>query len=174
MKPNERGMTLPISSYEKLLDQVRELTHETRLLQRDLHSALYNANIPQDVNHNLTYERRDCKKGRILADNILRKDEKKRRTEDGQGPFVECNNLRLRPRFLSNLESVDYFRSGDLTSRLLAQRNYEHDRLISQQQQQLLCCAVLCLPAYDYKWNVVKGHRCVLLLFTKRKILIRE
>ncbi|KAF7387531.1 hypothetical protein HZH68_013208 [Vespula germanica] len=55
-------MTLPISSYEKLLDQVRELTHETRLLQRDLHSALYNANIPADVNHNFNYERRDCKK----------------------------------------------------------------------------------------------------------------
>ncbi|XP_043492624.1 uncharacterized protein LOC122518035 isoform X1 [Polistes fuscatus] len=138
MKPNERGMTLPISSYEKLLDQVRELTHETRLLQRDLHSALYNANIPQDVNHNFTYERRDCKKGRILGDNILRKDEKRRRTEDGQGPFVECNNLRLRPRFLSNLESVDYFRSSDLTSRLLAQRNYEHDRLISQEDVEVV------------------------------------
>nr|XP_050861796.1 uncharacterized protein LOC127069121 isoform X5 [Vespula vulgaris] len=132
MKPNERGMTLPISSYEKLLDQVRELTHETRLLQRDLHSALYNANIPADVNHNFNYERRDCKKGRILTDNIIRKDEKRRRTEDGHGSLVECNNLRLRPRFLSNLESVDYFRSSDLTSRLLAQRSYEHDRLISQ------------------------------------------
>ncbi|XP_043679147.1 uncharacterized protein LOC122634351 isoform X3 [Vespula pensylvanica] len=138
MKPNERGMTLPISSYEKLLDQVRELTHETRLLQRDLHSALYNANIPADVNHNFNYERRDCKKGRILTDNIIRKDEKRRRTEDGHGSLVECNNLRLRPRFLSNLESVDYFRSSDLTSRLLAQRSYEHDRLISQEDVEVV------------------------------------
>ncbi|XP_046834094.1 uncharacterized protein LOC124430908 isoform X1 [Vespa crabro] len=138
MKPNERGMTLPISSYEKLLDQVRELTHETRLLQRDLHSALYNANIPPDVNHNFNYDRRDCKKGRILTDNIIRKDEKRRRTEDGHGSLVECNNLRLRPRFLSNLESVDYFRSSDLTSRLLAQRSYEHDRLISQEDVEVI------------------------------------
>ncbi|KAK2589344.1 hypothetical protein KPH14_007889 [Odynerus spinipes] len=135
MKPNETGMTLPISSYEKLLDQVRELTHETRLLQRDLHSALYNANIPPDVNHNFPYERRDCKKGKILGSSIIWKDEKRRKTEDEQGPLVECNNLRPRPRFVTNLDSTDYLRSRNLTSRLLAQRSYEHARLISQDGQ---------------------------------------
>lgn len=48
-------MTLPVSIYEALLVQVREITHETILLQQQLSSDLFHDNVnTTDSNHNLT------------------------------------------------------------------------------------------------------------------------
>lgn len=63
-------MTLPVSSYEELLVQVRELTHETILLQRQLSSDLFDHADPPDVNRNF-FVRKNYEKGkatfRLLA-----------------------------------------------------------------------------------------------------------
>lgn len=59
------AMTLPVSSYEELLIQVRELTHETILLQRQLSSDLFDNRSadPPDVNHNFSFLRKNYEKG---------------------------------------------------------------------------------------------------------------
>ncbi|EZA50669.1 hypothetical protein X777_11020 [Ooceraea biroi] len=56
-------MTLPVSSYEELLIQVRELTHETILLQRQLSSDLFDNADPPDVNHNFSCVQKNYEKG---------------------------------------------------------------------------------------------------------------
>lgn len=57
-------MTLPVSSYEELLIQVRELTHETILLQRQLSSDLFDNADPPDVNHNFSFVQKNYEKGK--------------------------------------------------------------------------------------------------------------
>lgn len=59
-------MTLPVSSYEELLIQVRELTHETILLQRQLSSSLFDNVDPPDVNHNFSFVRKNYEKGKAI------------------------------------------------------------------------------------------------------------
>lgn len=68
-------MTLPVSSYEELLVQVRELTHETILLRRQLSSDLFENVNPTDLNHNLSliqnhYEKGEHKKQKFLKNNL--------------------------------------------------------------------------------------------------------
>lgn len=51
-------MTLPVSSYEQLLDQVREITNETILLRQQLSYDLQdNGDDATDVNHNVALRR---------------------------------------------------------------------------------------------------------------------
>jgi hypothetical protein len=57
-------MTLPVSSYEELLIQVRELTHETILLQRQLSSDLFDNGDPPDVNHNFSFVQKNYETGK--------------------------------------------------------------------------------------------------------------
>lgn len=59
-------MTLPVSSYEELLIQVRELTHETILLQRQLSSDLFDNVDPPDVNHNFSFAQKNYEKGKAI------------------------------------------------------------------------------------------------------------
>jgi len=59
-------MTLPVSSYEELLIQVRELTHETILLQRQLSSDFFDNPDPPDVNHNFSFVRKKYEKGKAM------------------------------------------------------------------------------------------------------------
>lgn len=56
-------MTLPVSSYEELLIQVRELTHETILLQRQLSFDLFDNADPPDVNQNFSCGQKNYEKG---------------------------------------------------------------------------------------------------------------
>lgn len=60
------AMTLPVSSYEELLIQVRELTHETILLQRQLSSDLFENVDPPDVNHNFSFAQKNYEKGKAI------------------------------------------------------------------------------------------------------------
>jgi len=62
----DTAMTLPVSSYEELLIQVRELTHETILLQRQLSSDLFDNADPPDVNHNFSGVQKNYERGRHL------------------------------------------------------------------------------------------------------------
>ncbi|XP_026825222.1 uncharacterized protein LOC105283639 isoform X2 [Ooceraea biroi] len=116
-------MTLPVSSYEELLIQVRELTHETILLQRQLSSDLFDNADPPDVNHNFSCVQKNYEKGKLLTDNVTRHCDKTREIETGQNPLVEYNNLRCPPRYHHDLEATETARSGELTSRLLAWRS---------------------------------------------------
>lgn len=63
---NATAMTLPVSSYEELLIQVRELTHETILLQRQLSSDLFDNADPPDVNHNFSFVQKNYEKGEAM------------------------------------------------------------------------------------------------------------
>lgn len=60
-------MNLSVSNYEELLDQVRELTHETIILQDQLASDLFNTVDPADVNHNLTLPPKNYEKGNFYV-----------------------------------------------------------------------------------------------------------
>ncbi|XP_020277775.1 uncharacterized protein LOC109851768 isoform X2 [Pseudomyrmex gracilis] len=125
-------MTLPVSSYEELLIQVRQLTHETILLQHQLSSDLFDNADPPDVNHNFSYVQKNYEKGNLLTDNVIRHCDKTREIETGQNPFVECN-LRSQPRYCHDLESSESNRSGELTSRLLAWRSRDRYHPIALQ-----------------------------------------
>ncbi|XP_011647570.1 uncharacterized protein LOC105433815 [Pogonomyrmex barbatus] len=125
-------MTLPVSSYEELLIQVRELTHETILLQRQLSSDLFDNADPPDVNHNFSLVRKHYEKGKLLVDNAIRHCDKTQEIEAGQNSFAECNNLRFRPQYRRDLDSIESARSGELTSRLLAWRSRDRHPIISQ------------------------------------------
>ncbi|TGZ37221.1 Uncharacterized protein DBV15_10117 [Temnothorax longispinosus] len=125
-------MTLPVSSYEELLIQVRELTHETILLQRQLSCDLVDNADPPDVNHNFSFIRKNYEKGKLLADNVIRHCDKTQEIETGQKPLAECNNLRFRPRYRRDLESTESARSDELTSRLLAWRSRDRHPIILQ------------------------------------------
>nr|XP_012137620.1 PREDICTED: adenomatous polyposis coli homolog isoform X1 [Megachile rotundata]XP_012137621.1 PREDICTED: adenomatous polyposis coli homolog isoform X1 [Megachile rotundata]XP_012137622.1 PREDICTED: adenomatous polyposis coli homolog isoform X1 [Megachile rotundata]XP_012137623.1 PREDICTED: adenomatous polyposis coli homolog isoform X1 [Megachile rotundata] len=119
-------MTLPVSNYQELLIQVRELTHETIRLQRQLSSDLFDNADPPDVNHNFSLGQKNYENGKHLTDNVIRQFEKNRKNETGQNPLAEYNNFRYRPRFCQNLESTEGIRAGELTSRLLTWRNRSH------------------------------------------------
>ncbi|XP_011870233.1 PREDICTED: uncharacterized protein LOC105563335 [Vollenhovia emeryi] len=125
-------MTLPVSSYEELLVQVRELTHETILLQRQLSSDLFDSADPPDVNHNFSFVRKNYEKGKLLTDNVIRHCDKTQEIEAGQNPLAECNNLRFQPRYRRDLESTECARSDELTSRLLALRSRDRHSIILQ------------------------------------------
>ncbi|KAG7203761.1 hypothetical protein KM043_013785 [Ampulex compressa] len=125
-------MTLPVSSYEELLIQVRELTHETILLQRQLSSDLYDNANPPDVNHNFSFVQKSYEKGKLLTDNVIRQCEKSRKIERGQSPLAEYSNFAFRPRFCQNLENTDGVQSGELTSRLLAWRSRRYHPIFLQ------------------------------------------
>ncbi|GAB1859835.1 hypothetical protein CAJAP_01073 [Camponotus japonicus] len=125
-------MTLPVSSYEELLIQVRELTHETILLQRQLSSDLFDNVDPPDVNHNFSFAQKNYEKGKFLTDNVIRHCDKSREIETGQKAVAECNNLRLRPRYCHDLESSESTRSGELTSRLLTWRSHDRHPIVLQ------------------------------------------
>ncbi|XP_011256356.1 uncharacterized protein LOC105251334 isoform X2 [Camponotus floridanus] len=126
-------MTLPVSSYEELLIQVRELTHETILLQRQLSSDLFDNVDPPDVNHNFSFAQKNYEKGKFLTDNVIRHCDKSREIETGQKAVAECNNLRLRPRYCHDLESSESTRSGELTSRLLTWRSHDRHPIVLQE-----------------------------------------
>ncbi|XP_029042241.2 uncharacterized protein LOC114875758 isoform X2 [Osmia bicornis bicornis] len=119
-------MTLPVSNYQELLIQVRELTHETIRLQRQLSSDLFDNADPPDVNHNFSLGQKNYENGKHLTDNVIRQFEKNKKNETGQNPLTEYNNFRYRPRFCQNLESTEGIRAGELTSRLLTWRNRSH------------------------------------------------
>ncbi|KAK1130710.1 hypothetical protein K0M31_018823 [Melipona bicolor] len=82
-------MTLPVSNYQELLIQVRELTHETIRLQRQLSSDLFDNADPPDVNHNFSLGQKNYENGRHLTDTVIRQCEKNRKDEAGQEPLVE-------------------------------------------------------------------------------------
>ncbi|XP_014469288.1 PREDICTED: uncharacterized protein LOC106741609 isoform X2 [Dinoponera quadriceps] len=126
-------MTLPVSSYEELLIQVRELTHETILLQRQLSSDLFDNADPPDVNHNFSFAQKNYEKGKLLTDNAVRQCDKAREYETGQNPFAECNDSRFRPRYCHDLESSESAQAGELTSRLLAWRSRDRYPIIFQE-----------------------------------------
>lgn len=67
-------MTLPVSSYEELLVQVRGLTHETILLQRQLSSDLFNDvnGTDCDLNHNYTLIKKNYENGKIVPQIVIR------------------------------------------------------------------------------------------------------
>ncbi|EFN86670.1 hypothetical protein EAI_03705 [Harpegnathos saltator] len=129
-------MTLPVSSYEELLVQVRELTHETILLQRQLSSDLFDNTDPPDVNHNFSFARKNYEKEKFLTDNVVRQYDKTREYETGQSPLAECNDLRFRPRYCHDSESSESARSGELTSRLLAWRSRDRYPIIFQDRDE--------------------------------------
>lgn len=60
-------MTLPVSNYQELLIQVRELTHETIRLQRQLSSDLFDNADPPDVNHNFSLGQKNYENGECNA-----------------------------------------------------------------------------------------------------------
>ncbi|XP_050491000.1 uncharacterized protein LOC126873802 isoform X5 [Bombus huntii] len=119
-------MTLPVSNYQELLIQVRELTHETIRLQRQLSSDLFDNADPPDVNHNFSLGQKNYENGRHLTDNVIQQCEKSRKDEAGQNPLAEYKNFRFRPRFYQNLDSTEGIRAGELTSRLLTWRSRSH------------------------------------------------
>ncbi|XP_043588490.1 uncharacterized protein LOC122570354 isoform X5 [Bombus pyrosoma] len=119
-------MTLPVSNYQELLIQVRELTHETIRLQRQLSSDLFDNADPPDVNHNFSLGQKNYENGRHLTDNVIQQCEKSRKDEAGQNPLAEYKNFRFRPRFYQNLDSTEGIRAGELTSRLLTWRSRGH------------------------------------------------
>ncbi|XP_060828779.1 uncharacterized protein LOC132914029 isoform X5 [Bombus pascuorum] len=119
-------MTLPVSNYQELLIQVRELTHETIRLQRQLSSDLFDNADPPDVNHNFSLGQKNYENGRHLTDNVIQQCEKSRKDEAGQNPLTEYKNFRFRPRFYQNLDSTEGIRAGELTSRLLTWRSRSH------------------------------------------------
>lgn len=125
-------MTLPVSNYQELLIQVRELTHETIRLQRQLSSDLFDNADPPDVNHNFSLSQKNYENGKHLTDNVIRQSEKSRKEEIGQNPLVGYDNLRFRPRFCQNLDSSEGIRAGELTSRLLTWRSRSHRPIILQ------------------------------------------
>ncbi|KAJ8675226.1 hypothetical protein QAD02_011012, partial [Eretmocerus hayati] len=117
-------MTLPMTSYEELLDQVRKLTNETILLQEHLSSNLYSTANPSDVNHNLSLIQKNYEKGLELADNVIRQCE--------QGQLLESSQTSSSSdqRFQRPLSSLSEGRGvgvkippGDLQSRLIAWRD---------------------------------------------------
>lgn len=59
------AMTLPVSNYQELLIQVRELTHETIRLQRQLSSDLFDNADPPDVNHNFSLSQKNYENGKF-------------------------------------------------------------------------------------------------------------
>ncbi|XP_026675357.1 uncharacterized protein LOC108632269 isoform X2 [Ceratina calcarata] len=132
-------MTLPVSNYQELLVQVRELTHETIRLQRQLSSDLFDNADPPDVNHNFSLGQKNYENGKHLTDNVIRPYEKSRKTETGQSPLAEYNNFRFRSRFCQNLDSTEGIRAGELTSRLLTWRSRNH-RPITLQEEEEDCC----------------------------------
>ncbi|XP_068984598.1 adenomatous polyposis coli protein-like isoform X5 [Bombus flavifrons] len=119
-------MTLPVSNYQELLIQVRELTHETIRLQRQLSSDLFDNADPPDVNHNFSLGQKNYENGRHLTDNVIQQCEKSRKDEAGQNPSAEYKNFRFRPRSYQNLDSTEGIRAGELTSRLLTWRSRSH------------------------------------------------
>ncbi|OAD59983.1 hypothetical protein WN48_07828 [Eufriesea mexicana] len=86
-------MTLPVSNYQELLIQVRELTHETIRLQRQLSSDLFDNADPPDVNHNFCVGQKNYENGKHLTDNVIRQCEKSRKDEAGQNPLAEYNGI---------------------------------------------------------------------------------
>ena len=51
-------------NYDELLDQVRELTNESKLLEDQLSTDLLNSSVnPADLNHNLSFFKKDIEKG---------------------------------------------------------------------------------------------------------------
>lgn len=64
-------MTLPVSSYEALLVQVRELTNETILLQQQLSSDLFDNIERTDVNHNLTQLQNNTENGKRYFNQLI-------------------------------------------------------------------------------------------------------
>ncbi|XP_017752686.1 PREDICTED: uncharacterized protein LOC108545528 isoform X2 [Eufriesea mexicana] len=129
-------MTLPVSNYQELLIQVRELTHETIRLQRQLSSDLFDNADPPDVNHNFCVGQKNYENGKHLTDNVIRQCEKSRKDEAGQNPLAEYNNFRFRPRFCQNLDSSEGIRAGELTSRLLTWRNRSHRPITLQEDSE--------------------------------------
>ncbi|CAK9800936.1 Adenomatous polyposis coli protein [Anthophora quadrimaculata] len=129
-------MTLPVSNYQELLIQVRELTHETIRLQRQLSSDLFDNADPPDVNHNFSLGQKNYENGKHLTDNVIRQCETSRKTEAAQNPLAEYNNFRFRQRFCQNLDSTEGIRAGELTSRLLTWRNRSHRPIALQNNQE--------------------------------------
>jgi hypothetical protein len=64
-------MTLPVTNYEDLLDQVRELTQETILVQEQLASDLFSTIDSADLNHNLALIQKNYERGILPLFNSL-------------------------------------------------------------------------------------------------------
>ena len=127
-------MTLPVSNYQELLIQVRELTHETIRLQRQLSSDLFDNADPPDVNHNFSLGQKNYERGKRLTENVVRQCDNSRKNEAGQNhPLAEYNNFRFRPRFCQNLDTSEGIHAGELTSRLLTWRSRNHRSIILQE-----------------------------------------
>jgi len=117
----DTAMTLPVSSYEELLIQVRELTHETILLQRQLSSDLFDNADPPDVNHNFSGVQKNYERGRHL-------------------PLRECpfslvrgaNDARSRPIRLDLIDRSRSIKRADLN------RNIDHRRERENRQYRMM------------------------------------
>ncbi|XP_046472110.1 uncharacterized protein [Neodiprion pinetum] len=124
-------MTLPVSSYEELLVQVRGLTHETILLQRQLSSDLFDdANGTDcDLNHNIDFARKNYENEKLLADScdavIRQRAENNRRFDFGQCHNHASRSLaeRVSPCVRGGSNSGGGLQSGELTARLIAWQN---------------------------------------------------
>ncbi|XP_078036280.1 uncharacterized protein LOC144469657 isoform X1 [Augochlora pura] len=126
-------MTLPVSNYQELLIQVRELTHETIRLQRQLSSDLFDNVDPPDVNHNFCLGQKNYEKGKHLTDNVIRQHERIKNNETVQHPLSEYNNFRFQPGFYQNLDTSEGIHAGELTSRLLTWRSRSHRPVVLQE-----------------------------------------
>ncbi|XP_043464200.1 uncharacterized protein LOC122499764 isoform X1 [Leptopilina heterotoma] len=135
-------MTLPVSSYEELLVQVRELTHETILLRRQLSSDLFENVNPTDLNHNLSLIQNHYEKGKLVSDSVLRHCDQNHRI--GPETVTFCDRSSFQPRHEQNLATTNVHLTDELTTKLNAWRNqnqnsyYEvegNERYDSQGQQ---------------------------------------
>ncbi|KAK0159845.1 hypothetical protein PV327_010912 [Microctonus hyperodae] len=112
-------MTLPVSIYEALLVQVREITHETILLQQQLSSDLLHDNVnTTDSNHNLTNSHYNYDNNGEL---FTKKDKKIVDT----GPPLSDKKHPTFHQSPSQLETVpESFDAKELAARLLTWRNH--------------------------------------------------
>ncbi|XP_043268627.1 uncharacterized protein [Venturia canescens] len=133
-------MTLPVSSYEALLVQVRELTHETILLQRQLSSDLYNNTEPTDLNHNFKHFHNNYSQaeqnGKVLYDNLIQRCDTN--VEIDQRNLIDRNELALHSRFKPHFGHVqESFSTGELTARLIAWKNKTHRYSFAAEEERL-------------------------------------
>ncbi|XP_058789184.1 uncharacterized protein LOC131663102 isoform X2 [Phymastichus coffea] len=129
-------MTLPVSNYEDLLDQVQKLTQETILLQEQLSADLIGApDDSADVNHNLALIQKNYERGIELADSVLERCEQTELCQTSQASSLSAPNIASLPQRRSEGYSVGLkIPPGDPYSRLNVWRN-KNRHLFSQDQQ---------------------------------------
>ncbi|XP_051159585.1 adenomatous polyposis coli protein-like isoform X2 [Leptopilina boulardi] len=110
-------MTLPVSSYEELLVQVRELTHETILLRRQLSSDLFENVDPTDLNHNLSLIQNHYEKGKLVSESVLRHCDQNHRI--GPETVTFCDRS-FQPRLNPDLATTNDVLTEELSTKLNA------------------------------------------------------